>query len=138
MQQASANQPSQIPIPSNVLLNRTFYAPAHMPANPRHVSRRTLVDPALNFGIPLVNYKDLINLMICRPTANDLTKPVPLAELIDVRKLNARDLPKQSKINPVFKIIQSKILQQLHLPTSFRNFHGAYLNSPHFHDIAGS
>ena len=89
---------------------KTFYAPAHMPANPCHISGRALVDPALDLGIPLESYKDLINLIVRRPNTDDLARSVPLAELIDVSKLNIRDLPKQSKIDPVFKLIQSKIL----------------------------
>ena len=82
--------------------------------------------------ILLESYKDLIDLIVRRPNADDLARTVPLAELIDMSKLNIRDLPKQSKIDPVFKLIQSKILRQIHLPTSFRDLHGAYLNSPHF------
>ena len=35
----------------------------------------------------------------------------------------------------MFKLIQSKILRQIHLPTSFSDLHGAYLNSPHFCDV---
>ena len=106
-----------------------------MPANPHHVPGRALVDLAMDVGIPLENYKDLIDLIICRPNADDLARSVPIAELIDVSKLNIRDLPRQSKIDLVFKLIQSKILRQIHLPTSFRDLHGTYLNSPHFHDI---
>ena len=115
--------------------DKTFYAPAHTPANPHHVSQRALVDPTLDLAIPLENYKDLIDLVFHRPSTDDIAKPVPLAELIDVGKLNTRDLPKQSKIDSVFKLIQSKILQQLHLPTSFCDLHGTYLSSPHFPDI---
>ena len=104
------DQPQPIPISLNVPIDKTFYTPTHMPADPHHASWRALVDPTLDLGIPLETYKDLIDLVIHRPTADDLAKPIPLAELIDVGKLNARDLPKQSKINPIFKLIQSKIL----------------------------
>ena len=123
------------PIPQGTPSGKTFYAPAHMPANPRHIPGRAIVDPAMDLGIPLESYKDLIDLIVRRPNADDLARTVPLAELIDVGKLNIRDLPKQSKIDPVLKLIQSKILRQIHLPTSFRDLHGAYLNSPHFRDI---
>ena len=122
-------------VPQGTPSEKTFYAPTHMPANPCHIPGRAMVDPAMDFSIPLESYKDLIDLIVCRPNADDLARTVPLAELIDVGKLNIRDLPKQSKIDPVFKLIQSKILQQIHLPMSFCDLHRAYLNSPHFRDI---
>ena len=131
----SVNDSRPYPMSHSTLTGKTFYAPAHTPADPCHVSWRALVDLALDLGIPLESYKDIIDLIILRPIADDLAWPVPLVELIDVSKLNARDLPKQSKIDPVFKLIQSKILWQIHLPTSFCDLHGAYLNSPHFPDV---
>ena len=124
-----------LPVAKPNPIDKTFYTPAHVPANPQHAPQRALVDPALDLGIPLENYKELIDLVIHRPTSDDLALPTPLAELIDVGKLNTRDLPKQHKIDLVFKLIQSKILRQVHLPTSFCDLHGAYLNSPHFRDI---
>ena len=74
--------------------------------------------------MPLERYKDLIDLVFRRPNSADLALPVPLAELLDVSKLNTRDLPKQHKIDPMVKLIESKVLRQVHLPTSFRDLHG--------------
>ena len=51
------------------------------------------------------------------------------------KKLNIRDLPKQGQLDPLLKVIENKVLRQIHLPTSFRDLHGAYLHSPHFRDI---
>ena len=102
--------PDPYPIPQGAPSGKTFYAPTHMPANPCHIPGRAIVDPAMDLGIPLESYKDLIDLIVRRPNADDLARTVPLAELIDMSKLNIRDLPKQSKINAVFKLIQSKIL----------------------------
>ena len=102
--------PDPYPIPQGTPSGKTFYAPTHMSANPCHIPGRAIVDPAMDLGIPLESYKDLIDLIVRRPNADDLARTVPLAELIDVGKLNIRDLPKQSKIDPVFKLIQSKIL----------------------------
>ena len=127
--------PDPYPVPQGTLSRKTFYAPTHTPVNPCHIPGRALVDPTLDLGIPLESYKDLIDLIVRRPNADDLARTVSLAELIDVSKLNIRDLPKQCKIDPVFKLIQSKILHQIHLPMSFCDLHGAYLNSPHFRDI---
>ena len=100
--------PDPYPIPQGTLSGKTFYAPTHMPANPCHIPGRAIVDPVMDLGIPLESYKDLINLIVHRPNADDLARTVPLAELIDIGKLNIRDLPKQSKIDPVFKLIQRK------------------------------
>ena len=44
-------------------------------------------------------------------------------------------LPQQSELDPLLKEIQTKILRQVHLPTSFRDLRGAYLNSAFFQDI---
>ena len=106
-----------------------------MPADSRHVARQIPVDPATDLGIPLEQYKDLIDLVFRQPNSADIALPVPLAELLDVSKLNTRDLPKQSKIDPMIKLIESKILRQVHLPMSFCDLHGAYLHSPHFRNI---
>ena len=98
---------NSLPYPAslNIPSSKTFYAPTHMPANPRHVPGRALADPTMDLGILIENYKDLIDLIIRQPNADDLARSVPLAELIDVSKLNIRDLPKQSKIDPIFKLI---------------------------------
>ena len=130
----SAPDPTPYPVPQGTLSGKLFMPPP-TPANPCKIPGRAIVDPAMDLGIPLESYKDLIDLIIHRPNADDLARTVPLVELIDVSKLNIRDLPKQSKIDPVFKLIQSKILRQIHLPMSFHDLHGAYLNSPHFCDI---
>ena len=44
-------------------------------------------------------------------------------------------MPQQSEIDPLLKEIQTKILRQVHLPISFRDLRGAYLNSAFFRDI---
>ena len=52
-----------------------------------------------------------------------------------MRKLHAHEIPKQKNLDPLLKLLETKILQQIYLPTSFRDFHGAYLHSPYFRDI---
>ena len=64
-----------------------------------------LLIPPWTWAFRWESYKDLIDLIVRRPNADDLARTVPLAELIDVSKLNIRDLPKQCKIDPVFKPI---------------------------------
>ena len=134
-------QPAPIPTPRiqpTALANReetSFYPPAHVPDQPQHRIRRVPVDQNTDLGIPFENYKDLVDFIIRRPSSGDLDPLVPLAELIDVKKLNIRDLPKQEQLDPLLKVIENKILRQIHLPTSFRDLHGAYLHSPHFRDI---
>ena len=41
------------PVHQGTPSGKTFYAPTHTPANPRHISGRAPVDPALDLGIPL-------------------------------------------------------------------------------------
>ena len=113
----------------------SFYPPAHIPDHPNHRTRRIPIDKNTDLGIPVTNYRDLVDLIIRRPLSGDLDPLVPLAELIDVKKLNIRDLPKQEQLDPLLKVIENKVLRQIHLPTSFRDLHGAYLHSPHFRDI---
>ena len=113
----------------------SFYPPAHIPDHPNHRTRRIPIDKNTDLGIPVTNYRDLVDLIVRRPLLGDLDPLVPLAELIDVKKLNIRDLPKQGQLDPLLKVIENKVLHQIHLPTSFRDLHGAYLHSPHFRDI---
>ena len=113
----------------------SFYPPAHIPDHAHHRTKRIPVDQNTDLGIPLSDYRDLIDLIVRRPLSGDLDPLVPLTELIDVKKLNIRDLPKQEQLDPLLKVIEYKVLRQIHLPTSFRDLHGAYLHSPHFRDI---
>ena len=110
----------------------SFYPPAHIPDHPNHRTKRIPIDPNTDLGIPFTNYRDLVDLIVRRPSSGDLDPLVPLAELIDVKKLNIRDLPKQEQLDPLLKVIENKVLRQIHLPTSFRDLHGAYLHSPLF------
>ena len=133
--------PSPAPRPcpkSPILLARddtSFYPPAHIPDHPNHRTRRIPIDKNTDLGIPVTNYRDLVDLIVRRPLSGDLDPLVLLAELIDVKKLNIRDLPKQGQLDPLLKVIENKVLRQIHLPTSFRDLHWAYLHSPHFRDI---
>ena len=113
----------------------SFYPPAHIPDHPNHRTKRIPIDQNTDLGIPFTDYRDLVDLIVRRPLSGDLDPLVPLAELIDVKKLHIRDLPKQEQLDPLLKVIKNKVLHQIHLPTSFRDLHGAYLHSPHFRDI---
>ena len=74
------------PTSHSALTRKTFYTPAHTPADPCHVSQRALVDLALDLGIPLESYRDLIDLIIHRPTADDIARPVALVQGISLNK----------------------------------------------------
>ena len=69
------------------------------------------------------------------PNQADIAPALPLSEFADVRKLHAHEIPKQKNLDPLLKLLETKILRQIHLPTSFRDLHGAYLHSPFFRDI---
>ena len=72
---------------------------------------------------------------MCRPLQEELDTPFPLHKLVDTSKISQRRLPRQSEIDPILKEIETKILGQVHLPTSFWDLHAAYLNSPQFKDV---
>ena len=93
------------------------------------------MDPNVDLGIPLHQFKDLVDLVIHAPNKTDTDPDVPLSEFTDVHKLHAHEIPKQKNLDPLLKLLETKILRQVHLPTSFRDLHGAYLHSPHFRDI---
>ena len=93
------------------------------------------MDPRIDLGILLQQFKDLVDLVIRAPTKTDTKPAVPLSEFTDVPKLHAHEIPKQKKLDPLLKLLETKILRQIHLPTSFRDLHGAYLHSPYFRDI---
>ena len=93
------------------------------------------MDPNVELGIPLLQFKDLVDLVIHAPNKTDTDPAVPLSEFTDVRKLHAHEIPKQKNLDPLLKLLETKILRQVHLPTSFRDLHRAYLHSLHFRDI---
>ena len=115
--------------------DQIYYSPSHNLTDPKAHSGRIRIDPQIDLGIPNHNLKDLIDLVVRAPNIEDTELSVPLSELVDVRKLAPHDLPRQDRLDPLLKLIEHKILHQLHLSASFRDMHGAYLHSPHFCDI---
>ena len=93
------------------------------------------VDPDLDIGGPLPNYHDQAEVVVRRPLQEELDAPIPLHKLVDTSKIPQRRLAQQSEIDLILKEIEMKILRQVHLPTSFRDLHAAYLNSPQFKDV---
>ena len=77
------------------------------------------VDPDLDICGPLPNYYDQAEVVVCRPLQEELDVPIPLHKLVDASKISQRRLPQQSKIDPILKEIETRILRQVHLPTSF-------------------
>ena len=92
-------------------------------------------DQAVDVNTSTTDYGDLVKVAYHSPTKEDLVEPVLLADLVEHSRLLHTEHPKQKDIDTIMKIINQKILQQVHLPTSFRDLHGAYLSNPHFRDI---
>ena len=115
--------------------DRVYYPPAILQTNPRMRTLCLPMDPNVDLGIPLHQFKDLVDLVIRAPNKTDTDPTVPLSEFTDVCKLHAHEIPKHKNLDPLLKLLETKILRQVHLPTSFRDLHGAYLHSPHFRDI---
>ena len=76
------------------------------------------IDPDLDIGGPLPNYHDQAEVVVRRPLQEELDAPIPLHKLVDTSKISQRRLPRQSEIDPILKEIETKILRQVHLPTS--------------------
>ena len=93
------------------------------------------LDTTIDVGQPIPNYHDLADIEVRRPLPDELEPPLPLSRFVDTSKIARRRLPQQSELDPLLKEIQTKILRQVHLPTSFRDLRGAYLNSAFFRDI---
>ena len=115
--------------------DQVYYSPATLQTNPRMQTPCLPMDPNVDLGIPLHQFKDLVDLVIHAPNKTDTDPAVPLSKFTDVRKLHAHEIPQQKNLDKLFKLLETKILRQVHLPTSFRDLHGAYLHSPHFRDI---
>ena len=93
------------------------------------------VDPDLDVGGPFPNFHDQAKIVVWSPLWEEIDAPVPLYKLVDTSKISKRRLPQQAEIDPILKEIETKILRKVHLLTSFRDLHVAYLNSPQFKDI---
>ena len=77
------------------------------------------LDTDIDTGNPITNYHDLVDVVVRRPNHDELEPPIPLSRLVDTSKIARRHLPQQSELDPLLKEIQTKILRQVHLPTSF-------------------
>ena len=108
-----------------------YPAPSYIPSEGKSI-KPTPLDTKTDTGSPLVNYYDLVDCVVRCLVDYELDSPVPLSQLIDTSKIAHQRLPQQSEIDLLMKEIQTKILRQVHLLTSFRDLHGAYLDSPHF------
>ena len=93
------------------------------------------VDPDLDVGGPFPNFHNQAKVVVQSPLQEEIDAPVPLYKLVDTSKISKRRLPQQAEIDPILKEIETNILRKIHLPTSFRDLHMAYLNSPQFKDI---
>ena len=123
------------PSPAEPTRDRVYYPPATLQTNLRMRTPCLPMDPNVDHRVPLHQFKDLVDLVIHAPNKTDTDPTVPLSEFMDVHKLHAHEIAKQKNLDPLIKLLETKILRQVHLPTSFRDLHGAYLHSPHFRDI---
>ena len=127
--------PRELHLPQNPRRPETIYQPtSYVPAKGKQLPPMPL-DTDIDTGNPITNYHDLVDIVIRCPNHDELEPPILLSRLVDTFKIARHRLPQQSEIDPLLKKIQTKILQQVHLPTSFHDLKGAYLNSAFFWDI---
>ena len=69
--------------------------PGSLQTNPKVHNPHLPMDPWVDLGIPLQQFKGLMDLVICAPTKANTDPLVPLLEFTDVQKLHAYEIPKQ-------------------------------------------
>ena len=70
-----------------------------------------------------------------RPDKSQLLEPSELADMINTINLVQKYLPKQRDIDRSLKIIQRKVLKDVHLPVTIKVLQVGYLNGLYFKDI---
>ena len=70
-----------------------------------------------------------------RPEKSYLKEPKELESLVNTSRLVQRFLPKQADIDKILKIIQWKVLKDIHLPITIKDIQAGYLTSSYFKDI---
>ena len=127
--------PKVLHLPRNPHTPETIYQPpSYVPAKGQQLPPMPL-DTDIDTGNPITNYHDLVDVVVRCPNHDELESPILLSCLVDTSKIARRRLPQQSELDPLLKEIQTKILRQVHLPASFQDLKGAYLNSAFFRDI---
>ena len=61
--------------------------------------------------------------------------PPELIDLVNTKRIAQKYLPKQTDIDRILKVIQSKALRGTHLPLTIKEIQAGYLNSPCFKDL---
>ena len=120
--------------PQHTVPNR-YYPPEEIALEQVMEVERILYDPKIDINSPLDVELDYVEEEYRPPTKEDLQQPIPLSDLVKEGKLMHKQQPCQRDINALMKHLNRKLLRQVHLPTSFRDMQGAYLNSPHFRDV---
>ena len=64
-----------------------------------------------------------------------LQEPKELGDLINKGNFIHNCLPEQADIDKILKVIQRKVLREMHLPVENKEIHARYLQSPYFKDI---
>ena len=70
-----------------------------------------------------------------RPDKSFFQNPKDLGDLINKKNLINKFLPKQTDIDKILEVIQSKVLKGTHLPVEVKEIQVGYLHSPYFKDL---
>ena len=70
-----------------------------------------------------------------RPDKSFFQNPKELGDLINKGNFIHKYLPKQTDIDKVLEVIQSKVLRDTHLPMEVKEIQAGYLCSPYFKDL---
>ena len=70
-----------------------------------------------------------------RPNMSYFQESPELDSLMSRGKLVQKILPKQADIDKILKIIQRKVVKEMHLPVTVTEVQAGYLISPYFKDL---
>ena len=107
---------NQVPSNKNQLVPTTLLPPDFAVEDPQTPVQHPGFDPGVDINTPTANYGDLVGVAYQQPTKDDLIEPVLLANLVEHSRLLHTEHPKQKDIKAILKVINQKILRQVHLP----------------------
>ena len=110
---------NQVPSKKDQLVPTTLLPPDFAVEDPQTPVEHPGFDPGVDINTSTADYSDLVEVAYRQPSKDDLVEPVLLADLVEHSRLLHTEHPKQKDIEAILKVINQKILRQVHFPTSF-------------------
>ena len=123
-----------IPIPQTPFLHPTFQSPQQTQTGPVTV-HDLKGDPWLDPRAEPPLEESAVDAQFRHPMQEDFIIPPTLAEATRNKTLLAKDLPKQTDLDRLMKVINRKILAQSRFPEPMKDLEASYIHSGFFKDI---